>query len=439
MLGSASRCLTLFRRLSAAWWVIAAGLPVHIALAVATDLSPDEAYYLCAARHPQGVTQLVDHPPLLPWLLALSDGLTFLPLELRVRLWPIASSFVLGALCVALVRRRGGSSAACTTAAWLSTWSLLPMAGGFVATPDGPALVAVATLLLWAGGEPFSRAPVAGATKRDRSPARWRVALGVALATGLGTLAKVVVIPVALTLTANTPRRSGVTNAAVFLALALSAPLTLQSLGFQLAHAFSAPAETAWTVADALGAVAGAALAQVLLWSPWILWRGARALPHMPRPDRAVVGLLTVLCLASAVVRAVPPEPNWWAGAAIVVVVAAATTAPDLAPSRRLAMLTTAVFPSVLVLAHTLHPFLPLPQRADPTARLHGWSHGTEPLEAPGIGPYGPAAERCVYRGQCADIDKYFSRLNYQVTGSAQRSEPPLNEHPGSRGMKSIE
>ncbi|MEO7327999.1 MAG: hypothetical protein ABI193_05440, partial [Minicystis sp.] len=57
-------------------------------------------------------------------------------------------------------------------------------------------------------------------------------------------------------------------------------------------------------------------------------------------------------------------------------------------------------------------PFLPLAERADPTARLHGWSHGPEPRTAPGIGPYGPAAERCVYQKDCDEIVSYFKQMN---------------------------
>src|SRR5262245_37697482 len=44
-------------------------------------LSPDEAYYLCAARRGWPI---VDHPPLLGWLLAAFDRMG--PVELRVRL-----------------------------------------------------------------------------------------------------------------------------------------------------------------------------------------------------------------------------------------------------------------------------------------------------------------------------------------------------------------
>lgn len=235
-------------------------------------------------------------------------------------------------------------------------------------------------------------------------------------------------IPLALAIAATTQRKSLTTRAAVLLPIALAAPLFLPSLRFQLDHAFVAPPEAPWTAAGALGSLGAAVIAQALLWSPWVLWRGGRALPRMPLPDRAAVGLLTALCVASAVVRGLPPEPNWWAAAAIVVVVAATAGAPDLAPRRRIAMLATAILPGLVAGAHTLHPFLPLPQRADPTARLHGWSSGPEPLEAPGIGPYGPAAERCVYRHKCDDINSYFNRLDDHLTGAA----PSLGAAPAS-------
>ena len=247
-------------------------------------------------------------------------------------------------------------------------------------------------------------------------------------------------IPLALVIAATARRSSIAARAAILLPIGLAAPLFLPSLRFQLGHAFVAPPEAPWTALGALGSVVAAVFAQALLWSPWVLWRGGRALHRMPLPDRAAVGLLTALCVASALVRGLPPEPNWWAAAAIVVVVAASVGAPDLAPRRRIAMLATAILPGLVAGAHTLHPFLPLPQRADPTARLHGWSSGPEPLEAPGIGPYGPAAERCVYRHQCEDIDKYFDRLNDHLTGAASSAgaAPASAERPPSSGAVEI-
>ncbi len=86
--------------------LVAAAVPFHAALALGTELSPDEAYYLCAARRGGLVPSLVDHPPLLPWLLRLGDGLGG-PVELRVRLWAILFSAATGLAIIALARRFG--------------------------------------------------------------------------------------------------------------------------------------------------------------------------------------------------------------------------------------------------------------------------------------------------------------------------------------------
>ena len=75
-------------------------------------------------------------------------------------------------------------------------------------------------------------------------------------------------------------------------------------------------------------------------------------------------------------------------------------------------MLGLAVAPTLLVAAHALSPFLPIPRHLDPTARLHGWRDGGEPRRAPGVGVYGPAAERCIYLGSCDDIRRHFEALH---------------------------
>ena len=116
--------------------------------------------------------------------------------------------------------------------------------------------------------------------------------------------------------------------------------------------------------------------------------------------------------LVSALVRGVPPEPNWWAPAAIVVLVAFARRAGEMSPRLRRGVLASVLVPTAIATAHTVRPFLPLPERVDPTARLHGWSHNGGPSGAPGVGPYGVAAERCAYRGDCLEMDRYFNELD---------------------------
>jgi len=387
------------KRARAALALALAALPVRLVLALATDLSPDEAYYLCAARRPEAIPPMPDHPPLLPWMLRATDGLAAWPVELRVRIWPLLTATALGFICIELARRRGAGPRGQVSAAWIGSWALLPMAGGFVATPDGPALLAIGALLLWSAAD------------RDRSMSRWGD-FGAGLAALVGTAAKVVVAPVAALLSLPSSRpwlaRVGVAGAAV-----LTLPLLLPSLRFQAHHALAAGSPPSWSLADAVGSAATAVVAQLALWSPWVLWLGGAALrgDAAPRGHRLLVAVFSLLVLTSAIVRGLPPEPNWWAPAALVVVVAAARPAEQLAPRLRMTMLATVVVPTWVVASHVLHPWLPLPTSADPTARLHGWKQGPEPLDAPGIGPYGPPAERCIYREDCTEINSIFDMM----------------------------
>jgi 4-amino-4-deoxy-L-arabinose transferase-like glycosyltransferase len=382
----------------AAILVVAAALPLHVVLALGTELSPDEAYYLCAARRGGMVPDLVDHPPLLPWLLRLGDALGG-PIELRVRLWAILFSGATGLAVVALARQLGARREGVLIAAWIGSWALLPTAGGFITTPDGAALLAVAVALLAVG--------------------RPRGLVVAAAALFVGALAKVVVLPIALVLAAaelradvGDRRRAFARAAALLLGPALALPLLGPSLRFQLHHAFTQTATTGWSLGLALGAPLAAVSAQALLWSPPVLWLGGRALPRVPLGPRAVAIAMTALVLISAVARGVPPEPNWWAPAALVLVAAAAIGADALTPRARRGVVLAVVLPTLVAAAHTVWPFLPLRESADPTARLHGWRVGVEPIHAPGVGAYGPAAERCIYRSDCDEIERYFNDMD---------------------------
>jgi hypothetical protein len=388
----------------AAWAVVAAAVPVHLGLALATDLSPDEAYYLCGARLRGGI---VDHPPLTLWLLALSDRWTAAPVELRVRVWAVAFSFATGIACVALARARGADREGCTLAAWLGSWALLPMAGGFVTTPDGPLLLAVALALITMGGpESPPKPPRAGA-------GRLIAVNGVAgPALFVGALAKVVALPIGALLAVGSRRASLLARLALALGPLAALPLLVPSLRFQLRHAYGGETAGDWSAGAAVGAVIAAVSAQALLWSPVVLWRGLHGLSGLPLADRVLVAGLSALVVASALVRGVPPEPNWWAPAALIVVAAFARSASGLSLGARRAILASVLVPTLVAAAHTARPFLPLPERADPTARLHGWSHGVEPAQASGVGLYGPAAERCVYHFECSEIRLYFDEMN---------------------------
>lgn len=365
-----------------AWAVVLASVPLHLGLAAATDLSPDEAYYLCAARLGRPI---VDHPPLLPWLLRWSDRLPLLPVELRVRIWPVLFSLATGIGCVALARRRGAGAEGAVMAAWLGSWALLPTAGGFVATPDGPLLLATLAALLLPP-------PAAAAAML------------------LGAPAKVSALPVAAAIALG--RRSALLAAAPLLAL----PWLWPSLRFQLRHAFVQGPPAGWSALAAIGAVLAAIAAQAALWSPPVLWRGLRALAPQ---DRALGWGLSALVLLSAALRGVPPEPNWWAPAALVVLAAFAAGSEALTARARRAVVASVLVPTLIAAAHTAVPFLPLPVHADPTARLHGWTLGHGPDHAPGVGSYGPSAERCIYLRECDEISSYFNKMQVNE-GSGQ-------------------
>lgn len=477
-------------RAGGAAWIAIAAVPLHVALALATDLSPDEAYYLCAARQPGLLPPLVDHPPLLPWMLRLSDGLAMLPVELRVRLWPVALSLALSLACIELARRRGAGPDGLRFVAVAATWSVLPMAGGFVATPDGPALLAIVSLLLWAepatspalpGAEPWrargfavSKVPGKGAPAvpgngpsgaggvnvedaRPRRGDRGATALA-AWAAACGALAKVAVVPLALLVALAARGRSARERALVIAGVVLPLPLLLPSLRFQLGHAYGA-GSSPWSMGRAAAALAEAAGAQIALWSPLLFTLAASRLHSLARADRCVLGAITVLVAASALIRAAPPEANWWAPGALLVITAGALdstatrparSGPDAPRSNRLASArwlrgaagtrlaamgriatacprrlrdaTSALLAAMAIVAtaHTLQPFLPLTPNLDPTARLHGWSTAMPPVSAAGVGAYGPAAERCVYRADCDEITHYFELLKSSFASGAR-------------------
>jgi len=399
--------------------VVLAGLPLHLALAVGTDLSPDEAYYLCAARAADPALALVDHGPLIAWMLRATDALSpSLGVGLAARLWPLLLSVLLGLTTVELARQRGASGRGLGLTALVATFSLMGTAYGFTTTPDGPFLLSVA-ILLWLDG---SRATQPG-PGRDLT---WGVVAG------LGLLAKVTMLPIAAALLLTQPqvRRGWLLRLGPLVAMT---PWILPSLEFQLHHAFADRAGAEWSAGGAVGALLEAIGVQLLLWTPWVLLTGLLRLwraEQMHRPERWMVFTLCGLITISSLVRATPPEANWWAPAALALLAWAALPVADLPTRHRAAMVASVVLPTAVAAAHTLVPFLPLPSHLDPTARLHGWSEGREPLQAAGLGPYGPLAERCIYHSECTEIVRYLNR---------QRPPTPLNTVPVESDSKSIE
>jgi len=387
--------------------------PLRLALALSTDLSPDEAYYLSASR--LGV-RIPDPPPLLIWLLHLSDGLpAAVPLQLRVRLWPLLFGTLIPLLLVAVMIRRYRASAA--TQRWvavLSAWLPLPLAGGFLATPDAPAALAI-TLLIALAPHPSAgtQSPQSSDEPSGFGPTAWLRGGGLrAAASGcvawLGTVAKVSVAPAALPF-ALLSRRALADKTMIAAALAAATPLVLPSLLFQLHHAF---ASETWTPGAMMTSVGAAIGGQLAIWTPMVVVLGLGRDAQCERAHRAVLLLFWALFLVSAVVRAAPPEPNWMAPAGLVMMIGASRRLPSCRGWVRGGCLLLGPGLALLFASHVLCPWMPLRPWTDPAARLHGWSQRMGSETAAGVGGYGAAAERCVYDRDCTQIAAYIRSVS---------------------------
>jgi hypothetical protein len=392
--------------------VVLGAVPVHLWAASSTDLSPDEAYYLASARF----GPIPDHPPLVRWMLAALDRMSWPGLELRIRLPAIALS-ALVALWIALLvhdlERQStpshhGNPRAALLAAVLATWLPIPMAGGFVTTPDTPALIAVLAALDWAA-------------KKAPSPRRSAIT---ACLVAVGALSKVVVIPIAIVAAALAPTKTHsrrlAERALWLLPLTVVSPLLVSSLRFQIGHAFGIGA--AWSARSVLVAAAATLVGSFLLWCPPVVVAGLGRIGRLPAVYPASFALVTVLLAGSTLLRAIPPEPNWWAPAAIPVIVAGSVALGGARVWYRRGCVALAVVPTIVALTHAIRPWLGIPISIDPTARLHGWRAGAPPLEAPGLGEYAAPAERCVYQSECRDIRRYIESLHMNISRDAPRS-----------------
>lgn len=373
--------------------VALAAVPVRVALALTSALSPDEAYYAGAAR--LGIT-IPDHPPAV--VLAARCGWAMpdaLPLEVRMRAAPLLLGTIVSLLLVEISRRSDGSPAAQRWTAILGSWLLLPLAGGFLATPDVAVFLATLVLL---DQESKPHPGIAGE-------------IAVFASVFLGMLAKVIIAPVALAV-ALTSRRSPLHRLLPLAGILASLPWVMESLGFQLRHAFAASSDAP---VGPIPALAAAIAAQLLLWTPAVPFLAVRGLRSLPLPCAAASGTLVVLFLLSAIVRGTPPEPNWIAPAFAPLL---PTVAAALAVSSRAVRITTVTIGPVVALlaaSHVIHPWLPVPSRLDPSARLR------HPLSeaAPGIGAYAAPALHCVTTGECEQLRVYIQTVRGD-SGSAR-------------------
>lgn len=366
----------------------------RLALVPRFEFVPDEAYYLTWARG----AAAVDHPPLVAWLTRAPLALGLRPIELAARVVPVLAALAAALALDALVAALGASRRARLALVALALLPL-PAAGALLLTPDAPLLACVSAALA------LALAP-------GRPPPAAR-ALGLALLAALALLAKthaLLLLP-SLALARRARGAAAPDLPRGWLALAAAAqlaalPWALPSLAFQLAHAFTARGPAAGLAAPPpfpLGGLALFALGQVALALP--------ALALVPRrvvtsPERAlaVAALVPVVpVLVSALVRV--PEANWSAPS-YPALLALLALASDRLPAPRV----RGSLAAVVAVAAALHlqlaaPYLPLPPRADPTARLRGWrawacDRGPLPTRD-ALPAYALPAVRAVYGPEC--------------------------------------
>lgn len=381
--------------------IVASAALLRIVVAPMRRLSPDEAYYLVAAR--KGVS-IVDHPPLLLWILRAADRLPG-TVELRVRLVAVVLQAIAALGVVAIARAIAPEDARERSALWaalLATWGLMPFAGGLITTPDAPLLAATAWLFA-----------IAARSERRRADLGALFALA-----AIAVLSKVVALLVVASVALGLVRRDVRGALATLLGGAVALPFARASLAAQAAHALgrgelvSAPYVGA--VAALLAWVAGA----FFLFSPpsWWLAAGARArMRQLPGATMLFATLLLAL-VTSALISGRPPEPNWIAPAVLPVFAIAATAAADTRSPR--AIVALHVGPALAALLLWIAPDW-LPARADPLARVPH-DRAFQRASAQPMPRYATPAWSCVYDRACDKIDAIFTSYDSTLTAKPQ-------------------
>ncbi|MBN1770914.1 MAG: glycosyltransferase family 39 protein [Deltaproteobacteria bacterium] len=387
------------RRAAVAVALLALTLGVlHLVMAGALELSPDEAYYWSWAQAP--ALAYPDHPPLCAWLVALGTAVGG-DTALGVR-WPFV---LLGTLLVPLVfvagRRAGLRPGLALLAAAAAGTSLLGSAAALLATPDTPLAFG------WAVG----LVGLLGAAGVRPSRLDWPlVAAGIAVACWsklTGVLLPVVVAAWLVRPAGAGWRRRPQPWLALAAGPAAAAPTFWAdaagggATGFQLAHGLWSPGLSFLERVGNLGAYVGA---QLGLLTPLLAVGVVVFLvrPRLGEPSRAAVWWSALLPWAAFLLAAplAAPEANWpgvahlggLLGAALAVQEAQRRGARWSRTGWVAAALALAVAVSAAVHVHLARPCLPLDRSGgepfvgstDPAARLHGWEALVRALERQG-------------------------------------------------------
>lgn len=355
--------------------IILGATALRLMLAAWLPLVADEAYYWEWSR--RLAFGYFDHPPVIAGLVAMGTAL-FGDSTLGVRFFPVICGAVATFALADIAERLAGAAAARFAALLLA---VTPFTVSFVlATPDAPLLAAVALTLA-----SMLRATDPAATARD-SLLAW-IAAGAAIGLAMASKFTAVLVPMAATVAivlhpALRPQlKKPGPYAAVLVASLVMLPVLLWNANhewiafrFQLGHGLASTTRGSWWQRE-LELLGG----QVGLVTPilFVLLIGLvhRHLKIRADTQRFFLAVTAAFCLGffvySATRRSV--EANWpaigWLPA--LALLAAAQSAARSAWQRRALWLSGGL--TALALAHVAVPFLPIPPRKDPAARLRGW------------------------------------------------------------------
>jgi len=396
---------------SLGYLVIGATAVVHLCIAPLRRLTFDEAYYACGATHgtPWPIPQ---HPPLLGALLRAASHIPAIPVELRVRIVSIALS-ALTSLGVAHLAASIAAPAVRARSfflgATIASWGLLPMCGAVQAIPEMPLLASLAWLLFAAHAYCEGRVRPALA------------AAGLVVLTALALLSKGSAVPCVFAIFAALAwRRKLGAAAAVALGTLVAAPSFLKAFFAQSGHAVGQGPFVSAPRVGVFAALALGGLAMFVAFGPAAIVSGVRARDALARiPGGAgTAALITAACAISAVASGRLPEVHWFAPASIpLYAAAAAALAGSALVARR--VLVSHVVPTVAAVVAWCMPIRGL-EKSDFFAEAPHVAFSPIDGDLPWIAraktvrtipPYGEESWRCLYAGQCEEIERKFGSV----------------------------
>jgi len=378
---------------------------VRVAVAAASGLTDDEAYYRLWAIAP--AVSYYDHPPMVAWMIAAGRWLlgdTPLGIRLAGPLISIIGPFVLWRTTAILFDKETAERAV-----WLALAMPLLAVGGVVVTPDTPSVLFWG-LAAWALAELYVS-----------NNGNWWLAVG--LFCGLGLLSKYtnlfagVGIALWIVLLPENRRwlRSGKLWAGVALALIIALPVVIwnaehqwASFAKQFGRVVVREPATSRYLFELMGAYLGLASPVIAVLAAIGLWRAVRIAASEKSQSCLMLATMLLPFLGYLLVHAVHDrvQPNWVAPIYPMLAVCAAL-ALSVVPRRddALRLLRAAVGVGfalcALIYVQAVRPLFSSAGMGDPTSQMRGWREFAAEVE----------------RARLANGARWIATASYATTG----------------------